>query len=118
MENRDIFAAFGSLTARTACPACDRQSLEFLLRCDLAYGPCLNTAHCTDCGMSFEIEVASEVSPDHSSRDGSNCMCRGGLDCAPSLTCDLLTRVCTYVSHCSHCEPDVGTPRLPLWRSE
>ncbi len=108
MEANDIFTAFSSLAARTECPACGGPSMEFLLRCDLSYGGCLNTTHCTRCGMSFEIEVASEVAPDHSSRDGSNCLCHGSADCAPSLTCDLGTRVCTYVDHCSQCGSDAA----------
>lgn len=103
MDTRDIFTQFSALAARTACPACDQPSMEFLLRCDLSYGPCLNTTHCTSCGMSFEIEVASEVAPEHVSRNRSNCLCHGSRDCAPSLTCDLDTRVCTYVDHCAGC---------------
>lgn len=101
MDRSTLLAA---LARKTPCPSCGQRRLEFLLRCDLAFGACLYTAHCRACNDSFEI-AASAIPPDAAVLEDAvePCPGCGGRQRRAALHCTLETHACAYTLECVTC---------------
>ena len=100
----DTIGDFASLARRTPCPSCRSLTLDFALRCDLAFGACLYSASCTTCGELFEILTAQQGS-DLTEISGAAAPCEtcGGTARTATLHCELTSRSCAYTLECSEC---------------
>lgn len=99
-RSTDLSAA----ASRAACPYCTHRGLDFTLRCDLGYGPCLFTARCGQCDASLEIVVSeSELDPAGLSSTVGPCPECGDARRIATLSCSERTQACVYHVECRTC---------------
>ena len=109
MTGIDRTTHLSALASSSACPHCAHDQLEFVLRCDLGYGPCLYTARCASCNSSFEIVLSeAELAPDDLRDAIGPCPECGNADRTATLHCSERTHACVYHVSCALCGFDEG----------
>ncbi len=101
---KDHSVDLSAAASRAVCPYCEHHGLEFTLRCDLGYGPCLFTARCDQCSASLEIVVSeSELDPAALSSSVGPCSGCGDARRVATLSCSEKTQACVYHVECRAC---------------
>ena len=101
---RNRFSELSGAASRTRCPYCEHRGLEFILRCDLGFGPCLFTARCGQCNTSLEVVVSeSELDPVEVAESAGCCPECGDPRRVASLECSEMTHACVYQVECRAC---------------
>ena len=98
----------------TPCPTCLSYRLEFLLRCDLVYGECLPTAHCTSCGSSLALDrhFGQRVRSAVEEREVGACLhCQSG-ETRLTFLCPLTSRRSEAVGFCNDCHHEFALAEL------
>lgn len=90
---------------KVSCPECHYATIDVTLRCDLGYGECLAVATCITCGTLYEVSTERCVL-EKGQKDYPTSVCPGfsRSRCELDMRCELPSRQCFYVAHCTTCD--------------